>query len=445
MSLSFNLPTMIAHLRERWAMLPDHRKPNNNTRYSLGDAALSAFAVFFMQAPSFLAHQRAMETRKGQNNARTLFGIDRLPSDNQIRNLLDPLAPTEWVPEFWWLYDQLRDAHALEPFRDIGQTWLIALDGVTYFSSMQLSCPKCLHREDRSGTRQYYHSAITPVLVKSGRAEVIPLPPEFIAPQDGHTKQDCERVAARRWLTAHTARFAPHTVTFLGDDLYANQPFCQSVAHDHQQYFLCVAKPDSHVELCTWIAMLEKSQALETQTTRVWNGRFGEQWTYRWTTDVPLRAGPDALPVAWLDLTITHEGTQTVLYHNSWVTNHGVTADTVAALAAAGRARWKVENENNNTLKNHGYHLEHNFGHGHQSLAMNLFSLNVLAFLMHTAQELLTEAYRELRAAVATRQTFFQDLRTLTRYLLFDSWAALFRFMFEGLEQPVPSGLLVPD
>jgi hypothetical protein len=283
------------------------------------------------------------------------------------------------------------------------------------------------------------------VLVKSGRAEVIPLPPEFIAPQDGHTKQDCERVAARRWLTAHTTRFAPHTVTFLGDDLYANQPFCQSVAHDHQQYFLCVAKPDSHVELYTWIAMLEKSQALETQTTRVWNGRFGEQWTYRWTTDVPLRAGPDALPVAWLDLTITHEGTQTVLYHNSWVTNHVVTADTVAALAAAGRARWKVENENNNTLKNHGYHLEHNFGHGHQSLAMNLFSLNVLAFLMHTAQELLTEAYRELRAAVATRQTFFQDLRTLTRYLLFDSWAALFRFMFEGLEQPIPSGLLVPD
>jgi hypothetical protein len=106
-----------------------------------------------------------------------------------------------------------------------------------------------------------------------------------------------------------------------------------------------------------------------------------------------------------------------------------------------GRARWKIENESNNTLKQQGYHLEHNFGHGQQHLSAVLFTLNLLAFLVHTAQHLLSEPYRLLRTTLVARRTFFDDLRTLTRYMLFDSWDALFRFMLEGLEVVIPPGL----
>jgi len=127
------------------------------------------------------------------------------------------------------------------------------------------------------------------------------------------------------------------------------------------------------------------------------------------------------------------------------VTNHSVTPETVSALAAVGRARWQIENENNNVLKNHGYHLEHNFGHGQQHLATGLFSLNLLAFLIHTAQQLVSEPYRLLRATLAARRTFFDDLRALTRYLFFESWEALFRFMLEGLEIDVPPDLVLSD
>src|SRR6266446_10042460 len=81
-------------LHRRTAQLPDHRKEGPNTRYSIQDAALGAFGIFFTQSPSFLDYQRRLQQTKGQNNARTLFGVERIPCDNQVRNLLDPIMPS---------------------------------------------------------------------------------------------------------------------------------------------------------------------------------------------------------------------------------------------------------------------------------------------------------------------------------------------------------------
>ena len=435
----------MAKFRERWQSLPDSRKPNNNTQYRVGDAALSAFAVFFMQSASFLAYQRDMNRRKGNSNAHTLFKIEQIPSDNQTRNLLDPIAPQHFDREFEWVHEELKASGVLEGFRDYGNTFLIAIDGLTYFSSETIQCPNCLKREDSSGTTHYYHSAITPVIVKPDRPQVLPLMAEFIVPQDGHEKQDCERAAAKRWLIRHSQHFLPQSVTYLGDDLYANHPFCELIAHTYEQYFVCVAKPESHTALYEWLAMLEQAGAVERLQERRWNGKFAERWTYRWAQDLPLRAGEDALRVNWLELLITREDTGERLYHNTWVTNHLLTTSGVAALAQVGRARWKIENESNNTLKRNGYHLEHNFGHGQQHLSTVLFSLNLLAFLIHTAQHLVNEPYRLLRATLSVRLTFFNDLRALTRYMLFDSWDALFRFMLEGLEVAIPPDLFFSD
>ena len=436
---------MLAELRERWKLLPDYRKPNNNTQYSISDAAMSAFAVFFMQSASFLAYQRDMNKRKGNSNARTLFKIEQIPSDNQTRNLLDPITPNHFDREFEWVHEELKQSGHMEGFRDYGNTYLIAIDGLTYFSSETISCANCLQREDGHGTTHFYHSAITPVIVKPDSPYVLPLMAEFIVPQDGHEKQDCERVAAKRWLVSHSKDFPAHSVTYLGDDLYANHPFCEAIAHTYEQYFVCVAKPESHPTLYEWLAMVEKAGAVETLQERKWNGKFAQQWTYRWAHELPLRAGEDALRVNWLELTITHADTGESLFHNTWVTNHLVTSSTVAALAKVGRARWKIENESNNTLKNNGYHLEHNFGHAKQHLSTVLFSLNMLAFLIHTAQHLVSKPYRLLRTALSVRRVFFDDLRALTRYVLFDSWVALFRFMLEGLEVVVPPGLFLSD
>ena len=148
---------------------------------------------------------------------------------------------------------------------------------------------------------------------------------------------------------------------------------------------------------------------------------------------VPLTEGEGALKVNWCELSVT-DPAGTVLYHNAWITDWPITAQNVAALAASGRARWKIENENNNTLKTKGYHLEHNFGHGQQHLSSLLATLNILAFLFHTVLAFTDERYRLIRATLPTRQTFFQDVRALTRYLCFPGWDGLLRFMMRGLE-----------
>jgi hypothetical protein len=433
-----SLQNLMSHFQQRWSTAPDVRKPGNNTHYRVADGVLAAFAVFFMQSSSFLAHQRLLQSKKGRSNARSLFQVDEIPSDPQIRNLLDPLSCEYFQEDFWFLLDELKAQQRLLQFRNDLNTYAIALDGVSFFSSENISCAKCLKREDRSGTEHFYHSAITPVFVKPTQAQVLPLPPEFIVPQDGSEKQDCERVAAKRWLAQHHGQFSDQTVTYLGDDLYANQPLCQLIAETYRQFFIFVCKPESHTSLYEWIDFLEKSHSVENVIQRHWNGKHGELWQYRFAQQVPLRNGDDALPVNWLELIITHETTGNILYHNSFVTNHAVAVTNIIPLAQVGRTRWKIENENNNTLKTKGYHLEHNFGHGQQDLANVLATLNLLAFLIHTLQELIEPAYQRLRRALGARKTFFNDLRALTRYMVFDTWDDLFRFMEEGLELAQP-------
>lgn len=429
-----SLRNIMSHFHQRWASAPDARKQSNNTRYTIADGILAAFGVFFMQSPSFLAHQRLLQSKKGRNNAHTLFQVEEIPSDPQIRNLVDPLPQEYFGEDFWYLLDKMREQQNINQFRNELDTYAIALDGVKFFSSENISCSKCLKRTDRNGEVHFYHSAITPVFVKPGKAQVLPLPPEFIVPQDGSEKQDCERVAAKRWLAQHCEHFSDQTVTYLGDDLYANQPLCQQISEIYRQFFIFVCKPESHVGLYEWIAFLDKNQGVEKVTQRHWKGKHGEIWQYRFANQVPLRNGDDAMLVNWLGLTITHEENGRVLYRNSFVTNHSITSSSAPLIAQIGRTRWKIENENNNTLKTKGYHLEHNFGHGQQDLANVLATLNILAFLIHTIQEIIEPAYQQLRQALGKRKTFFDDLRALTRYMVFDTWDDLFTFMLVGLE-----------
>ena len=280
---------------------------------------------------------------------------------------------------------------------------------------------------------------LTPVIVAPGKAEVITLEPAFITPQDGHDKQDCEQEAAKRWARQHAPSLPFANVTVLGDDLFCHYPLCALLV-EHGWNFILVCKPESHVKLYNTVNFRASVNKLGVVRERHWNGKFGEVWTYRFTSGVPLRGEQPSLMVNWCELTITHETSGAQLYHNAFATLHAVTSTTVQGVVAGGRARWKVENENNNVLKTKGYHLEHNFGHGKQHLAAVLVTLNLLAFLLHTLFALLDANYQLLRKALGARQTFFNDIRTLTRYFVFDSWDALLRFMIEQLElEPPPN------
>ena len=291
--------------------------------------------------------------------------------------------------------------------------------------------PNCSCLEHKSGDKTYYHSAVTPVIVAPGHPQAIPLRPEFITPQDGHTKQDCEIAAAKRWLEKNATQYAALRAILLGDDIYSHQPFCRRTQL-HGFDFIFVCKPESHATLYNWVNLLQRPQ-LGTVTARVKVSAHFHTYAYRYANDVPLAEGEDALKVNWCEVTVTdHKGK--VVYLNGFITNFNITDQNVAAIVAAGRARWKIENENNNTLKTKGYHLEHNFGHGQEHLSSLLAAMNILAFLYHTFQSLTDQSYRLIRAALPTRKTFFDDLRALTRYMLFPNWDTLMDFMLRGLE-----------
>ena len=424
---------LIESLRSVVERFPDQR--TGDTKYSMADAALGAFSVFFTQSPSFLDFQRTLQVAKGCNNALTLFGITQIPSDNQIRNLLDPVPPAEVLPVFAAVVEELRHGAHLEPYRCIDGDLLVAMDGTQYFSSATIHCSQCSVTTHSNGTVTYSHSVVTPVIVAPGNSRVLPLEPEFIVPQDGHKKQDCENAAAKRWLARFGARYRSLGITILGDDLYCKQPLCEAIRREGLNFIL-VCKPDSHKTLYEWVAGLAASGDVQTLVIQRRAGKRTYTDTYRFVNNVPLRDGADALDVSWCELTTTAQDGK-VVYRNAFATNRTIDAANVAETVRAGRARWKVENENNNTLKTKGYNLTHNFGHGKQHLSALLVSLNLLAFLFHTLLELHDSAYRCIRQFLP-RKTFFDDLRALTRYLCFDSWDALLAFMIENLELEVP-------
>jgi len=206
----------------------------------------------------------------------------------------------------------------------------------------------------------------------------------------------------------------------------------------HGFNFILVCKPESHPTLYEWIDTLASAGDLPQFFRKRWNGRWREVYTYRYASEVPLRDGADALFVNWCELTITKEADGTILYRHAFATKHPMARNTVEVVVLAGRARWKIENENNHVLKTKGDHLEHNYGHGQQYLAAFSLTLNLLAFLFHTVLQCVDQRYQTLRQALGARRTFFQDIQALTRYFLFHSWTHLLTVMLQGLELEVP-------
>jgi len=408
---------------------PDKRT-GKNKRYQIIDVALSAFSVFFTQTPSFLAYQRTMEQNKGGNNVKSLFGVDKIPSDNHIRDLLDEVEAPKLFTVFTKILRVLESY--LEEFRSFNENLLMAMDGTEYHNSTKISCSHCSIRLLKNGTTQYFHSVVTPVIVSPNQNKVIPLIPEFIVPQDGHDKQDCETAAAKRWINKYGDEYAHKLVTILGDDLYSRQPFCELLLEKNLNFIL-VCKPDSHKTTYDYM----NGMTIDTVSVKYQKGKVHEIYTYRYVNQIPLRDGDDALMVNWGELTITNSAGK-ITFKNAFATNHLITKNNVQALVTAGRARWKVENENNNTLKTKGYHLEHNFGHGQKHLSALLATFNILAFLFHTLLDLTDKKYQLIRQNLPSRQTFFDDLRALTRYMFFDSWNNLLDFMILGLELEFP-------
>jgi hypothetical protein len=412
------IESLVSGLKASCAAFPDPREGRNGN-IATADFGLSAFAMFFMQSASFLAFQRSLENKRRRSNCQTLFGIDKIPSDNYIRKMLDEADPALLLPCFEKVEHLLAKPEMQQAFGRLGGRMLVALDGTEFFCSQKVSCPNCLTRKRANGAVESYHTMLAATVVAPGHARVVPLFPEFVAPQDGAEKQDCERNAVKRWHAKHGERLRPLRPVYLGDDLYACQPVAAMLRAEGDD-FIFTAKPSSHKALYDFIDGVE-FERLEAKSRR---GKTFDTLRYRWIEGVPLNGGKDAMLVNWIGFVLADAGGK-VKYSTAFVTSLPVTKENVAEIVACGRARWKIENESFNVLKNHGYELEHSFGHGEKHLAMTLATLNLLAFAWHSVFDHLEPPWKAAREAVVKRTTFFTEMLFLTKLAVFPSFEVL--------------------
>ncbi|MDR3312282.1 MAG: ISNCY family transposase [Spirochaetaceae bacterium] len=406
--------------------VPDGRRWGYDQKYEIKDALKSAFGVFFFQHPSMLQFQRAMQEKRKRNNVTTILKVAEIPSDTQIKTLIDNIEPAGFDTVFSGNLG-IADKHGIiDKYRVLDDGVLIALDGVWYHSSENIHCKHCLHKEI-DGKVMYYHSIVAGTIVKPGDGAVLPVMPEMITNEDGSEKQDCEINATKRWLKKHGKEYKWLKATLLGDDLFSNYPMCMAVLEQGMS-FIFTCKPKSH----PWLTETITNSYLDELSVKNWKGKNHHVGTYKWLNGVEIRDDKKTLLVNYLYLEIKNKETGKVGYKNGWVTNKTITKENCVSLAAFGRARWKIENEHNNVLKNHGYNLEHNFGHGKNHASEIFCLLNLLSFQFHTILGLVDEGYQSARASISRRDEFFNHLRAALRYGLHDNWQQFIIFVRHG-------------
>ena len=400
----------------------DDRRQSGKINHSLHDCLMSAFAMMFLQDPSLLEFQRRIEDKKQFSNLSNVFRIKSVPKDSQLRQSLDQIPTNLLNPIFSdWLQRLQRGKH-LEPYRFLDRYYLVPVDGSQYFSSNTIQCSGCLRANSKSGTR-YYHQILQGVIVHPDIRQVLPLAPEPIQNTDGNKKQDCEINAGKRMVANIRKQHPKLPIIIVGDGLYSKQPFVDAVKQSRMSFIL-VAKPDDHKVLFEWVREL---QALGDGGSLELTDKKGRKHRYRWINNVPLNGSKDADNVNFFQYELIPKNK--VTYRNSWVTDIPVDELNVVDLVKGGRARWKIENETFNTLKNQGYHIEHNYGHGSQHLSMNFFVLNLLAFYMHQIFELTDQLYQCCRLKTSSRKAFFSLLRYTFQLLLFRDWQHFLNFI----------------
>ncbi len=406
-------------LSEAFARLPDHRR--SNARYPLADILRSAFAMFSLKSPSLLSFRE--QTRQERRNLRAIYHITDIPGDTQMRAALDPVAPAALRALLTMLFAILQQAGVVKQYHYWQRHVIVAVDGVEHFSSTKVHCDHCTTRTHKDGTTSYHHAGLAAVLLHPDHEEVFPLDFEPILNPDGATKNDCERTAAKRLCTALHEQYPDLGILLVEDALYANAPHLRQITGYGWSYVLNV-KPDSHPSLVRQFAGREASgQVNKLRRTDA----FGVQHCFAWTSGVCLCDSAVDVHVNYL----RYEQTDTtgVVTRWTWITNLPLSARTVERVMRAGRSRWQIENETFNTLKNQGYHFEHNYGHGTQNLATVLAVLMFLAFTVDQIQQRCWALFRRVRAGLRTKVKLWESLRSLFKVLLFRTMEALYRRM----------------
>ena len=409
-----------------FASLPEYRV--GETEMAFADALMSAFAMFSLKAPSLLAFDK----ERAEGNLHTIYGIERVPCDTHMREILDPVSPKLFRPLFKSIFRQLQRGKALEAMTFLDGHYLLALDGTGYFSSQTIHCASCLQKVHRNGAITYFHQMLGAAIIHPDRREVIPLMPEPIVKHDGTDKNDCERNAAKRFL-AKLRQDHPHLQFIVTEDsLSATAPHIETL-HAYGLRYLLGVKEGDHAYLFQQVQAAEHAGRVTSYERH--DRDAGVVHRFRFVNQVPLNASNVDVRVNFIEY---WEMSADKVQHFSWVTDLWVSRRNVYALMRGGRARWKIENETFNTLKNQGYNFEHNYGHGEQHLSVVFAILMMLAFLVDQVQQLCCALFQAVWAKLGSKRRLWERIRALFYDYAFASMRQLFEALWYGFKKLSP-------
>jgi hypothetical protein len=411
---------LLKRIRAGFDRIKDHRA--SNAVISLSDVLMSAFAMFSLKDSSLLEFD---DRREKDDNLKRIYKIEMVPSDSQMRTVLDDVSPEAIRPLFKEALVQLQSSKVLSEMVYMGQYYLLTLDGTGYFSSTQVHCAACLEKKNRqTGQITYSHQLMGGAIVHPDFKEVFPLMPEAIIKQDGQSKNDCERNAAKRFLQQVRRDHPDLPLIITEDGLSSNAPHIKALKAGNFRFILGVKEGD-HAYLFNYV-----NTAHEAGQTTEYEQREGKIiHRYRFINQVPLNESNQDVLVNFLEY---WEIKGDKVSHFSWITDFTLKKWNVGLIMRAGRTRWKIENETFNTLKNQGYHFEHNYGHGKKNLSVNFAVLMMLAFLIDQIQQRAYSLFQAVLKKQGSRKRLWEHIRALFYTLSFSSMEQIYRALLYG-------------
>jgi len=405
---------LVKELRRDFEKIPDHRAAN--VVHKLPNILMSGYAIFTLKYPSLLCFEQ--QTLRERENLRQLFGIDKICSDVQMRRVLDELDPDQLQPLFGKHFEVIKRTGLLGQYRFMKKYLLASSDGVHYFQSNKVNCKRCLVNHHQNGVVSYNHSMLGVALVHPAQREVYPIGCEAIQKQDGQNKNDCELNAARRLQKRLFEDYKDLPLLLLEDALYANEPHLEQIL-DNGWDFITNVKPSSHKALFT----LFKGRRARGQINTLIVDEGKTQHHFYWMNNVSLN-GKGNLRVNFLYYEQHNAKGKAKTF--SWCTSIKLRKSNVYEVMRGGRCRWKIENEGFNTLKNQGYHFEHNYGHGYNHLSNVMALLMLLSFLIDQLVQACSKRFNNIWKAAKAKKRVWERIRALFMIQPINSFNELF-------------------
>ena len=419
---------LIQLVRAGFEKVKDPRR--ENSKLELPNLLNLSFSMFHLKDASLSSYREQYSVRA--ENLERVYGVNVLPGDTALRESIDKVLPSELQALFKPLLGFLKKQGVLKKRHVLGEYIAVSVDGTQHYCSGVKGCPQCMVKNHRNGKTTYYHQLLGAVAVHPDQSTVFPVACEAIVRQDGSTKNDCELNASKRIIPQIRAALGDEKIIAIFDALYINGPHIKALMAENMSYIIG-SKGQTYVDI--QVEALRKNNELQSLS---WKSE-GKKCTINFTNGLILNGQHQEILTNYFEYTEIEIKSGKQLFYSTWITDLEITRDNVQEFVKVARSRWKIENETFNTLKNQGYHLEHNYGHGVQYLATNFAILTFVAFLVDQIAQHLDKDFQAAKAVCKTFKSLWEKVRSIFYLLPTMSMNAVHRFIIKRQQIKIPA------